>query len=272
MTAFMHNLLRGFLSLWRIIHGREANAIASERVRLLEDLETELGYSFKDKEILNRALSHRSYIANLNGSELLSYERLEFLGDSALGLIVSEFLFRANPGLSEGDLTRTKSSLVSREALVRCAEKLSLERYILLTSKENLLKGRARMTILADCFEALLGAIYIDGGIDPAADLVKRLLLSEREAMSPFHEFHQAKNKLLRIAQEAYQVQPEYRITEANGPEHDRVFTCAVSISGETLGSGFGKSKKEAEKWAAVDALRNLETEKIKNDNHQDKS
>ncbi len=234
----------------------------NEKKHLLRELEWKIDYTFKDPELLYRALSHRSYVSGINGNGLHSYERLEFLGDAALGLIVSEFLYQDNPGFSEGGLTRTKSSLVSREALVRCSEKLDLGKYILISSTENLLEGRARLTILSDCFEALLGAIYIDGGIQATRVFIKRFLLDDREAMSPFLEFHQAKNQLLRFAQEKYQVQPQYRIVKAGGPEHDRVFTCEVSIEGTIYGSGFGKSKKEAEKWAAVDALKKLHTEK----------
>ena len=226
------------------------------------DLKEILGVSFKDMSLLEQALVHSSYINENPDLAQSSNERLEFLGDAALGLIVSELLYKQNPGLSEGGLTRAKSSLVSREALVRCSEKLDLGKYILLSSTENLLEGRARLTILSDCFEVLLGAIYIDDGIEPTRSLVKRLIMDDREAMSPFLEFHQAKNKLLRIAQEMYQVQPTYKITEAGGPEHDREYTCEVSINGNTLGSGFGKSKKEAEKRAAVSALKYIHAKK----------
>lgn len=228
------------------------------RKNLLRELEQKIDYSFKDWKILNRALSHRSYVSGTSGNGLLSYERLEFLGDAALGLIVSEILYHDNPELTEGGLTRTKSSLVSREALIRCSEKLDLGKYMLLSSRENLLEGRARMTILSDCFEALLGAIYLDGGIIHARALVKRLILDDIDELTPFLEFHQAKNRLLRISQERHQEQPCYRITKAGGPEHDRVFTCEVSVNGSVVGRGSGRSKKEAEKWAALDALKVL--------------
>jgi ribonuclease-3 len=237
-----------------------------ERVDLLRDLESKIDYTFTDQNIFNRSLCHRSYVSALNSNGLHSYERLEFLGDACLGLIVSEFLYMENPDLSEGGLTRTKSSLVSREALVRCSEKLELGKYVLLSSRENLLEGRARLTILADCFEALLGAMYLDGGIEPVRVLLKKLLMDDTEGLSPFLEFHQAKNKLLRIAQEDHQVQPQYRIINEGGPEHDRIFSCEVSIEGKPMGSGQGKSKKEAEKWAALDALKHI-TNNEHNDN-----
>jgi len=220
----------------------------SERKKLLRDLEIKIEYTFKDQSLLVRSLCHRSYVSAKNGDGVRSYERLEFLGDACLGLIVSEFLYNDNPDLTEGDLTRSKSSLVSREALVRCSEKLELGNYILLSSRENLLNGRARLT----------SAMYLDGGIGSVRTLIKKLLIDDPEGLSPFLEFHQAKNKLLRIAQEGHQVQPQYRITKAGGPEHDRVFTCEVSIDGNALGSGYGKSKKEAEKRAALDALKNM--------------
>jgi ribonuclease-3 len=225
---------------------------------LLRELEKKIDYRFRDTGLLNTALSHRSY-ASGNASGPVSYERLEFLGDAALGLIVSELLYKENPGLAEGELTRKKSSLVSREALVRCSEKLGLEKYILISSRENLLTGRSRTAILADSFEALLGAMYIDGGELQLGSLVKRILMDDAEAMHPFLEFHQAKNRLLRITQEVHQTQPDYRITKTDGPEHDRVFACEVSVRGKLLGRGYGRSKKEAEKRAALDALARLE-------------
>lgn len=244
----------------RLTSGGKATA-DDMREDLLRDLERKIGYRFHDIGLLNTALSHRSYTSGVDGNGEISYERLEFLGDAALGLIVSELLYKENPGLAEGELTRKKSSLVSREALVRCSEKLALEKYILISSKENLLRGRSRAAILADSFEALLGAMYIDGGGMQATSLVKRVLMDDAEAMHPFLEFHQAKNRLLRIVQESYQTQPEYRITMTDGPEHDRVFACEVSVRGRKLGKGYGKSKKESEKRAALDALKGLEEE-----------
>ncbi len=258
LTSGITHILRRLRTTLTGVGGAASVDRSVERRNLLRELEQKIGYTFRDWEVLDRALSHRSYVSGTSGNGLQSYERLEFLGDAALGLIVSEILYHENPDLTEGGLTRTKSSLVSREALVSCSEKLDLGKYMLLASRENLLAGRARMAILSDCFEALLGAIYLDGGIDHARAFVKRLIVDGIEELSPFLEFHQAKNRLLRISQERHQLQPLSRITRAGGPEHDRIFTCEVSVNGTVVGRGSGRSKKEAEKWAAVNALQFL--------------
>jgi ribonuclease-3 len=260
-VARLSSFIRNIAEVARNLIGKDYGEEGHVREKLLRGLEKKIGYRFRDVRLLNMALSHRSYTSGMNGNGDVSYERLEFLGDAALGLIVSELLYRENPGFAEGELTRNKSSLVSREALVRCSETLGIEKYILISSRENLLRGRSRAAILADSFEALLGAMYLDGGEAQANALVKRLLTDDAEAMHPFLEFHQAKNRLLRIIQEVYQTQPEYRITKTDGPEHDRVFACEVSVRGRKLGRGYGKSKKESEKRAALDALKGIEEE-----------
>jgi ribonuclease-3 len=235
--------------------------ISKSRVRLLEDLEEIIGYTFRDKDLLNRSLSHRSY-AHDNGKGIRgSYERLEFLGDAVLGMIVSEELFKAYPDLMEGDLTKIKSSLVSRSTLARCSNMMKLERYLLITGGMDLLTGKSKGTILADSFEAVLGAMYLDGGLEVVNRFINRILMSSKDSITSEQILHSTKSNLLQLSQERFRSQPTYKVVKTTGPEHNKIFTCEVEVAGRRLGRGRGSSKKEAEKVAALNALRKLSPE-----------
>ncbi|MEA1997478.1 MAG: ribonuclease III [Gemmatimonadota bacterium] len=229
------------------------------RKNILSRLEQNIGYSFNDLNLLDTALSHMSFI-NENGREdTESNERLEFLGDAVLDLVVSEYLYGRLLASREGDLTRIKSSIVSRSALARQASKLKLEKYILF-SKESLPSlRRGKASIISNSLEAVIGAIYLDGGLDPARKFICRKLIGGGKAELGFDSLQESKNRLLHISQVKYNCQPSYRVARVSGPDHDKQFVCEVSIRGDILGSGAGSNKKEAEKKAAREALIQLD-------------
>lgn len=238
--------------------GRDKGILTQDRLTLLEELERSIEYTFRKKELLNRALSHRSYTHENGKGNAGSYERLEFLGDAVVGMIVSEELFRSNPDLMEGDLTKIKSSLVSRSSLARCSEKLKLEKYLLFTGGAELMEGKSKTTILADSFEALTGAIYLDGTIEDVRRFLVRVLMISKDSITREQILHSTKSILLQLSQERFRTQPIYKVVKTSGPEHNKVFTCEVCVAGKWIAEGSGSSKKEAEKVAALNALKLL--------------
>ncbi len=228
------------------------------RRQKLSRLERRIDYSFHNSELLETALSHLSYI-NVNGrKDIESNERLEFLGDAVLDLIVSEYLYNHFVESREGELTRIKTSIVSRTALARQGQQLDLEEYVLYSRESMPDFRRGRETIIANCLEALIGAIYLDGGLKPVRSFVYHHLLGSGKVELGYDTLHEAKNMLLHLSQVSYGGQPVYRIVEVSGPEHARRFTCEVMVSGKVLGRGSGSNKKEAEKRAARQALQHL--------------
>ncbi|MCE5271599.1 ribonuclease III [bacterium] len=218
-------------------------------------LEKSLGYSFKDINRLETALSHLSYINGSGRPHLESNERLEFLGDSVLDLVVAEHLFQAYTGAREGELTRIKSSLVSREALAAQGTRLGLDSYILYARESVRGRQRGLNTIISNCLEAVIGAIYLDGGYEVVRRVILNVLLEGGQARPGVDDLLEAKNRLLHLSQVHYGAQPVYRIVEVSGPEHDKCFVCEVGVGGDILGRGAGANKKEAEKQAAQQAL-----------------
>jgi len=229
-----------------------------DRLVDLRKLESEIGYSFQDKEILNRALSHRSYAHDNGKGSKGSYERLEFLGDAVIGMVISEELFKAHPELMEGDLTKIKSILVSRSSLARCSGRIHLKDYLLFTGGTELMEGKSRVTILADGFEALVGAMYLDGGLEVVKSFLDRNLITDKDSITADHGLHSTKSNLLQLSQERFRTQPTYKVVKTSGPEHNKIFTCEVRVAGKWVAQGVGSSKKEAEKVAALNALKKL--------------
>ncbi len=225
------------------------------RRKKLGRLEKSLGYSFRDKSLLETALSHLSFINGSGRPYLDSNERLEFLGDSVLDLVVAEHLFQVFSKAREGELTRIKSSLVSREALATQGARLALDEYILYS--RDSIRGRQRglNTIISNSFEAVIGAIYLDGGFDSARRVILNIMLAGGQANLSIDDMQEAKNRLLHLSQVHYDAQPVYRIVDVSGPEHEKSFVCEVSVGGDILGRGAGANKKEAEKQAAQQAL-----------------
>jgi ribonuclease-3 len=218
------------------------------------DLQASIGLQV-DAALLQRALMHRSY-AYENGG-LPTNERLEFLGDSVLGLVVTDTLYRTHPDLPEGQLAKLRASVVNMRALAGVGRDLDLGRYVYLGRGEEATGGRDKDSILADTVEALLGAVYLDHGIEVAADLVHRLLDPLMEAAAQLGAGLDWKTSLQEMTSSAGLGVPEY-VLDDDGPDHDKVFTAVARIAGEDLGSGTGKSKKEAEQHAAATAWRTL--------------
>jgi len=225
----------------------------------LSELQTALGLKFKNPSLLQQALVHRSYLNEARASGLESNERLEFLGDAALGLIVSQKLCSDFPLLSEGDLTQLKTALVRWETLARAAERLSVGDYLLLGRGEKLTGGQRRPSNLACAFEAIVGAVLLDGGLAKARALVLRCLKPELAQMTAGKVALDSKSRLQQMVQTRWQAIPSYRTVAAEGPDHAKVFTVEAMVGDRALGLGQGRSKKEAETKAAQEALEAIE-------------
>ena len=238
-----------------------------ERFKRYSELERRLGYRFKDLELLDRALTHRSYIyapdngstGSPQGENLATNERLEFLGDSVLGMVVSQFLFENFPGKSEGDLTKLKGTLVSEAALSRIARSICLGEYLNLSEEEDKSGGRQRTSIIADAYEAVIGAIYLDGGLVPTQRVIKNQILKKCLELATDKTFYNYKGELLEYMQALGLGMPRYEVLVEKGPDHQKKFTIAVSAKGKKMGKGEGLTKKEAEQKAAKMALENID-------------
>jgi ribonuclease-3 len=220
----------------------------AEPPELVAALEAAVGHAFRDPGLARAALRHASF--SHESAELPSNERLEFLGDAVLGLVAAELLYRERPEWSEGELTRARAALVNRAHLARCARALGLGALVRLGRTERLSGGAEKETILANCFEAVLGAIYLDGGLPPAAALARRVLAPEQEvALDPKTAFQEWAHAHLRKT-------PTYRTARDSGVEDDEArFQVEVWIGDAVWGSGTGRSKRAAERAAAVSAL-----------------
>lgn len=225
----------------------------------LASLQDKLGISFRDLSLLEQALVHRSYLNENPDFVGPSNERLEFLGDSLLGLVIAEKLFKDFPELSEGGMTRLRSALVRRETLARLASSLKLGDYLCLGRGEEASGGRKKQSILAGAFESLVGAILLDQGFDVARDFVARLF--DGEIARAIEETLKAdyKSQLQEIVQARHHAPPVYRTIKEMGPDHAKEFTVEVIVGDAVIGRGHGKSKRMAEMEAARDALNSLE-------------
>lgn len=221
----------------------------------MDKLEQKLGYHFQNRALLENALTHSSYANENRGRGLQSNERLEFLGDSVLGMVTADYLYRAHPDLPEGDLTRTRAALVCEGSLVEVARELDLGSHLLLGKGEDAGGGRERPSIVADAVEALLAAVYLDGGIGSARKVITRFILDAEEEKTGSRDYKTALQEL--VQRESGQVL-EYRLTGSTGPDHAKVFQVAVDLNGAPIGSGEGRSKKEAEQAAAKAAFAGL--------------
>ena len=208
----------------------------------MESLEKKLGYRFRDRALLGEALNHSSY-ANEHRGGLGSNERLEFLGDSVLGFVSAEYLFREHPDLPEGDLTRMRASLVCEQSLYEVARELELGSYLKLGRGEEAGGGRERQSILADATEAVFAAVYLDGGIQPVRELIVRVLLSQAPAAEERRDY---KTTLQEVVQRRSGQVLTYHMLSQSGPDHNKTFLFEVRLNDESVGCGEGHSKKEA--------------------------
>ena len=221
----------------------------------MKSLEEKLGYTFQDRGLLDNALTHSS-CANESRGKLQSNERLEFLGDSILGMVVADHLYRNHPDLPEGELTRTRAALVCEESLVEVAQELGLGEYLRLGRGEESGGGRRRPSIQADAVEAVLAAVYLDGGIGAAQEFVERTLIP-RMSLDMAREPENPKSALQEKLQEDG-ITPTYKLVETQGPPHDRTFVAQVFAGTQGLARGTGRTKKEAESQAAKSTLARL--------------
>jgi len=222
----------------------------------MRHLEETLGYTFHDHSLLENALTHSSYANENRFKGCQSNERLEFLGDSVLGMVTADYLFRTHPDLPEGDLTRTRAALVCEESLVEVAKAWGLGEYLRLGKGENAGGGRRRPSIQADAVEAVLAAVYLDGGIGSARKIIQKYILDRESEKARNRDYKTALQEL--VQRESGQVL-QYRLTGSSGPDHAKIFTVEVDLNGATIGQGEGHSKKEAEQNAARAAIGHLE-------------
>jgi ribonuclease-3 len=222
-------------------------------------LEEKMGYSFRDGSLLKNALLHRSHVHVTGQVRERSNERLEFLGDAVLGLVVNEDLYQKFPDRSEGDLTKMKALLVCGARLSEVAGHFDLGVHIRMSRSEAATGGRQRSSILADTTEALIGAVHLDGGLGAARGVIQRLVLADSNLVLTKRSLRNYKSRLQEMIQARHKSPPRYRVLEVEGPDHDRLFRVAVTFNGRPLGEGEGRNKKTAEQNAAREALETLE-------------
>lgn len=226
----------------------------------IEAFQQDSGIRFKNEAVLYEAFTHSSYVNEHRRKAFIDNERLEFLGDAVLELAVSQYLFHRYPKMTEGELTKLRASIVCEPSLVHLANELQLGSYILLGKGEENTGGRQRPALLADVFEALVGALYLDQGLDPVVELLQKVMFPKVE-IGAFSKVTDYKSQLQELVQQDNAGQLKYDILEEKGPAHNRIFVSQVSLDGQALGEGSGRSKKEAEQQAAQLAIVKLKAE-----------
>ncbi len=227
---------------------------------MLDKLEKRIGYSFQDKEKLKLAMTHSSYANERVMRKHGDNERLEFLGDAVLELVSSQFLFEEYPEKPEGELTKLRASMVCESSLAFCARELSLGSFLFLGKGEDLTGGRERPSVTSDALEALIGAIYLDGGFEAARTFIKGFVLNDLEKKQLFYD---SKTNLQQMVQQEYPgTDLTYRMVDETGPDHNKTFSVEVYIGEQMFGSGTGHSKKNAEQEAAYQAILKMKSER----------
>ena len=223
---------------------------------MIKDLENAIGYRFKNITLLQNALAHSSYAPERWHDSLKSNERLEFLGDSILGMVVAEYLYRNFPDRPEGDLTRMRADMVCERSLAMIAERIDLGKHLLLGNGEESSGGRTRDSILADAVESVIAACFLDGGMEPARKFIEGFVLTD----VPVRKLRNAdyKTALQELVQQKKNQILSYALVEESGPDHDKHFVVQVSLNGAVVGTGEGRSKKKAEQDAAHNAIEHL--------------
>ncbi len=226
------------------------------------DFESNIEYHFKDSSLLKKALTHSSYAHENNMKRFSDNEKLEFLGDAVLEMVSSEFLYHEYPTLSEGDLSKLRASLVCEPTLAYCAKAICLKDYILLGKGEDRTGGRERDSIVSDALESVIGAMFLDGGIEVAKPFILKFILTDIEHKRLFYD---TKTTLQEVTQARYKMGVTYELVSESGPSHDKVYESRALMGDKVLGVGKGKSKKASEQDAAYQALLSMHMEsKIK--------
>lgn len=230
----------------------------SEILKKLESLEDKINYHFTDKRLLFEAMTHSSYANELKINKLSSNERLEFLGDAVLEIVSSDFLFNKFSDMPEGKLSKMRSSMVCEPALYKCSQAISLGSYVLLGKGEDNGGGRTKPSVISDAFEALLGAVYVDGGINKASEIIHRFILTDEQVSDA--NISDSKSYLQEIIQkDGHPHNIEYVVLSEYGPEHDKEFVVELIVDGRKKSEGRGRNKKAAEKDAAYKAIKSLD-------------
>ena len=239
------------------------NSEELQQEKSLQDLENVLGYTFVNQSLLLQALTHRSFVNEHGEENLRNNESLEFLGDAVLGFLISSRIFRRYPDLTEGELSKIKAYLVSAANLVRLAGDIHLGDFIRLSRGEEKTGGRTKRAIIVDAYEAVIGAIYLDGGVEAASAFVKRQISDFLEGLDPKHlTYGDFKSALQEQLHNLGRPEPVYRVVNEIGPDHRKTFVVQVIIHGEVVAESSGKTKKEAQQSAARLALEGLKKNK----------
>ncbi|MBP5772928.1 MAG: ribonuclease III [Eubacterium sp.] len=220
----------------------------------IDDLQNSIEYSFKNEKLLVTALTHKSYVVNETEGEV-NNERMEYLGDAVLELVTSDFLFKNYKEMSEGEMTKLRASLVCEPALAIDAREINLQDFIFLGKGEENTGGRSRDSIVSDAFEALIGAIYLDGGMDEATKFICSFVLNDIEHKQKFYD---SKTTLQEMVDATNLGVLKYEIVNESGPDHNKTFDAVVKLNDDVVGSGTGQTKKHAEQNAAIDALNKI--------------
>ena len=223
--------------------------------RKLEKLEQVIGYKFNDRDLLAHAMTHSSYANEKHWEKARNNERLEFLGDAVLELVSSDFLFHKNSHMPEGEMTRTRASMVCEQALAYCAGEIHLGEYLMLGRGEEATGGRERASVVSDAMEALIGSIYLDGGFASAKEFIHKFILNDLENKQLFYD---SKTILQEMVQGMGREALTYELLGEDGPEHNRVYETCAKIGGREIGRGQGRSKKAAEQMAAYKGILKL--------------
>jgi ribonuclease-3 len=229
----------------------------------MNEVEKKLGVTFKDKTLIKRALVHRSYLNENRDEHLQNNERLEFLGDAVLELLISSELFKRYPDKAEGELTSIRSALVRTESLAEESRNLGVGEYLLMSKGEDDSGGKDKDYLLANTFEAILGAMYLDMGLEECRRFVQRTLLERLDNIVSNELFIDPKTKVQELIQTKYKVTPTYSILKEEGPDHDKYFTVVLKVKRKNLTEGYGASKQKAEEDAAQKAIDLLESKDI---------
>lgn len=247
------------MGFWNKIFKLKRKQYSPEDVENLESIQNITGYHFHDLDLLLLALTHRSYYRpNDKQNSSRSNERLEFLGDSVLGLVIADLLYKDHPDLREGRMTKIKAMLVNEITLSSIGKAIGLNNYIRMSPEEDKLGGRNRPSIISDAFESIIGAIYLDGGFGVVTDVIIRLIYTRKIEILNDKAQKNFKGELLEYMQARGDGMPYYEVVQESGPDHDKEFKVAVMINNTKVGSGVGHTKKEAEQKAAAKALDKL--------------
>ncbi len=224
----------------------------------IKKFEKKVGLKFKNKDLLEKSLTHRSFLNEHDNQELRSNERLEFLGDAVLELVVSEHLFEKYPERPEGELTSFRAAVVRTSNLAKISRKLGLGEFLLMSKGEEMTGGREKEYLLANTLEAIIGALYLDQGYEPVKIFLEKHLIPQISTIIKYRLDIDAKTKLQEKTQSVFKETPTYKVIKEKGPDHEKVFTVVVKINGKVYGEGEGITKQKAEDTAAREALRKI--------------